>query len=152
MNPLPTWSNFKEGLTMRQIYVSFLAVCFVLLTAMPFGMAANYDFKKMTPEIEQAVKNRQARYHRLQDLKQEGLIGENNKGYVANLKDDAAAGALVTAENKDRRVLYEALAEQNMLGSAGLLEVQRAFAEVQSEKAGPGDMVQSPEGNWAKKA
>ena len=63
-----------------------------------------------------------------------------------------AAASLTTAENQDRRVLYETLAEQNKLGSTGLLEIQRAFAEVRKEKAHAGDMVQSASGDWKKKS
>jgi uncharacterized protein YdbL (DUF1318 family) len=136
---------------MRQIYALGLAVGLVILTAMPLCFAADYDYKTMTPDIEKALKNRQSRYHQLQSLKQEGEIGENNKGYVTNLKNNATAATLTDAENQDRRVLYENLAEQNALGSNGLLDIQKAFAEVQKEKAGPGDMVQSSSGDWKKK-
>jgi len=142
----------KEGLTMRQIYICGLAISLAILTAAPLCFAADYDYKTMTPDIEKALKNRQSRYHQLQSLKQEGEIGENNKGYVTSLKDNAAAATLTAAENQDRRVLYEALAEQNKLGGTGLLEIQKAFAEVQQEKASPGDMVQSSSGDWKRKS
>ena len=136
---------------MKQIRLLGLAVGLVMLTATSLCFATDYDYKTMTPDIEKALKNRQARYYQLQSLKQEGVVGENNKGYVTDLKDNAAAATLTAAENQDRRVLYEALAEQNKLGGNGLLEVQRAFAEVQEEKAIPGEMVQSPSGDWKKK-
>jgi len=142
----------KEGLAMRKIYTWGLALSLVILTATSICFATDYDYKTMTPDIEKALKNRQARYHQLQSLKQEGVIGENNKGYVTSLKDSTTAATVTAAENQDRRVLYEALAKQNKLGSTGLLEVQRAFAAVQEEKAGPGDMVQSPDGNWRRKS
>ena len=149
---LSTILNFKEGLTMKKIYALGLAVSLMLLTATSVCFAADYNYKTMTPDIEKALKNRQARYYQLQSLKQEGVIGEDNKGYVTNLKDDATAATLTAAENRDRRVLYEALAEQNALGSTGLLEIQKAFAEVQEGKASPGDMVQSASGGWKKKS
>ena len=136
---------------MRHFYAFLLPVFLVFLTAMPFCMATDYDFKIRTPEIEQALKNLQSRYQELQNFKQEGVIGENNKGYVTDLKANAAAATLAAAENRDRRVLYEALAEQNKLGNTGLLEVQKAFAEVQEDKAGTGEMVQAPSGDWKKK-
>lgn len=144
--------NLKEGLTMKRIAATLFAASLVLLTASSIGFAADYDYKTMTPDIEKALKNRQSRYYQLQNFKQEGAIGENNKGYVTNLKDNSAAATLAADENRDRRVLYEALAEQNKLGGTGLLEVQRAFADVQREKAAAGDMVQSSSGDWQKKA
>jgi uncharacterized protein YdbL (DUF1318 family) len=144
--------NSKEGFAMKKLYVLGLALSLVILTTASFCFAADYDYKTMTPDIEKALKNRQSRYHQLQSLKQEGEIGEDNKGYVTNLKENTEAATLTQAENQDRRVLYEALAEQNKLGSTGLLEIQKAFAEVQKEKAGPGDMIQSPSGDWKRKA
>ncbi len=143
--------NMKENFAMKRIYVLGLAVSLAILTSTSVCFAANYDYKTMTPDIEQALKNRQARYQQLQSLKQEGVIGENNKGYVTDLKNNAASASLAAAENQDRRVLYEALASQNNLGGSGLLEVQRAFAEVQRDKATAGDMIQSSDGNWKKK-
>ena len=144
--------NSKEGLNMKRFFISLCASSLVLLATASLCMAADYDYKTMTPDIEKALKNRQSRYHQLQSLKQEGSIGENNKGYVADLTGNAAAATLTAAENQDRRVLYEALAEQNKLGGTGLLEVQKAFAEVQEGKASPGDMVQSPSGVWKRKS
>lgn len=137
---------------MKKIYTGGLAAILGILTAASICLAGDYDFKEMTPEIEQALKNRQTRYQVLQDLKQEGAVGENNKGYVTDLKENPKASALTADENRDRRIIYEALAKQNALGNTGLLEVQKAFAEVQSEKAGAGDMVQSASGDWEKKS
>lgn len=137
---------------MRKVYALGMAVSLVLLTATQISFAADYDFKEMTPEIEQALKSRQTRYQLLQSFKREGDVGENNTGYVTDLKDNATAAALTADENRDRRVIYEALAKQNALGNTGLLEIQRAFAEVQNEKAGAGDMVQSSSGDWKKKS
>lgn len=132
---------------MKRLF-AFLAI---LVIASPC-LATNYDYKTMTPEIQKALQNRQARYYQLQSLKKQSAVGENNKGYVTALKEDAATSTLVSAENRDRRVLYEALAEQNALGGNGLLEVQRAFAEVQSDKASSGEMVQNATGAWEKKS
>ena len=142
--------NPKEGFTMRKLYTLALAVSLVILTAASLCFAADYDFKELTPEIKKALQDRQARYAELQNLKHEGMIGENNKGYVTDLQNSSAAGPITAAENRDRRIIYEALATQNKLGGKGLLAVQKAFAEVQHEKAGPGDMVQSSSGDWKK--
>ena len=137
---------------MKRIHILGLAVSLFVLAAASTCFATDHDYKTLTPEIKKALANRQARYQQLRQLKQEGEIGENNKGYVASLKDNASAATLTEAENRDRRVLYEALAEQNKLGSTGLLEVQKAFAEVQSDKATAGEMVQSSSGSWEKKS
>ncbi len=136
---------------MKNFRIAVFSLCLAVLAAMPLCRAADYDFKELTPEIKKALQDRQTRYAQIQELKREGVIGENNKGYITDLQNSSAASSLTAAENRDRRTIYENLASQNKLGGNGLLEVQRAFADVQSEKAGAGDMVQSSDGNWGKK-
>ncbi|HCM42104.1 MAG TPA: DUF1318 domain-containing protein [Candidatus Omnitrophota bacterium] len=94
------------------------------------GFAANYDIREMTPEIKNALSGRQARYAELQAAKNTGAIRENNEGLVSG------NFPLVSAENRDRMVIYRAIAEQNNLGSAGLPQIQRAFAETIREREG----------------
>lgn len=113
------------------------------------AMAAAYDIKQMTPEIEQAFQNRQGRYQELQSLKAQGHLGEDNRGYV--YAHDPSAAGFAEAENSDRGVLYRAIVDQNALGPQGLAQVQAVFAEVQREKARPGDSIQLPDGTWVKK-
>lgn len=137
---------------MKRFSTALLSLCLIFLTAAPLCMATNYDFKELTPEIKKALQDRQSRYAQIQELKRQGVIGENNKGYVTDLQNNTQAAALTAAENRDRRVIYENLATQNQLGGNGLLEVQRAFAEVQRDKAAPGDRVQSAKGQWEKKS
>ncbi len=111
--------------------------------------AVQYDIKEMTPQIQQAVTNRQNRYEELQNLKNQGAVGENNQGYTDAL--DSTAAALVSQENSDRRIIYQAIADQNNLGSNGLSLVQSIFSEVHEEKAAPGQPIQTPDGSWKKK-
>ena len=113
--------------------------------------AAEYDIKEMTPEIQNALNGRQARYGQLQELKASGVLGENNQGLVKVLKEIPGANEVTSAENADRQVIYNAIAEQNGLGAAGLPKIQQVFAEVQREKARSGDFVQLPTGEWIKK-
>ena len=129
----------------------FLIIPYLLMLGIAVSpcFAAQYDFKKMTPEIEAALKNRQARFMALQQLKQTGAVGENNQGYVTSLQGDSA---LVSQENRDRETIYHGLVAQNNLGPGGMPEVQRAFAEVQREKASAGEMVQSSSGEWVHKS
>lgn len=129
------------------------SISFVLffLLAAATAFATSYDLKKITPEIDRALKNRQARYAGLQNLKQSGLIGENSEGYVSSLKGDATAAMLVAKENADRKVIYHALVQQNGLGPDGMREVEKAFAEVQRDKASAGESIQSPAGDWVQK-
>ena len=111
--------------------------------------AAQYDIKTMTPEIQQAVSDRQNRYNDLQASKDQGAIGEDNQGYVEAL--DPSSAAFANEENKDRRVIYQAIADQNNLGPGGLSIVEEIFVEVLEEKSAPGQSVQAPDGSWTKK-
>jgi uncharacterized protein YdbL (DUF1318 family) len=112
------------------------------------AFAGQYDLKEMTAEVKQALAGRQQRYDELQQLKASGQVGENNQGYVEALK---GGGSIVTAENQDRRVIYNAIVSQNQFGPGGIAQVQKAFAEVQRDKARPGDYVQGASGEWKQK-
>lgn len=131
----------------RSFFFLLLAV-----TVLPgFIEAAQYDIKIMTPEVQAAIQGRQQRYDMLQQMKAEGLIGESNQGYVSAIGASGAAASVVAAENADRQVIYSAIVEQNALGAAGMAQVQLAFAEVQREKARPGDHIQLSSGQWTQK-
>jgi uncharacterized protein len=124
-------------------------ILFAAVIMMPISaFAANYSIKAMTPEVKQALDSRKERFSELRDLKSEGAIGENNRGYVHALNEKAKT--LVAAENKDRKVIYQTIAEQNNLEDA-LSTIESAFAQVQRDKAEAGDKIQDDEGNWINK-
>ena len=110
-----------------------------------------YDLKEITPAIQQAIGHRQARYDELKRLKSAGVVGEGNQGLAEALTGDDPVRRLLEAENADRTIIYQAVVEQNQLGADGLARVQAVFAEVQREKAQPGEMIQDPAGPWVKK-
>jgi hypothetical protein len=104
----------------------------------------------MTPEVEEALNNRKARFDLLESYKRKGIIGENNQGYAELLGDDAQAAGITEMENKDRKVIYKTIAEQN--GITGQMDViGKVFAQVQHEKAEAGYKVQAPDGQWKEK-
>jgi uncharacterized protein YdbL (DUF1318 family) len=124
-----------------------LLCCAVMANA----WAAQYDIKEMTPDVQNALNNRSARYESLQSLKAAGQVGENSRGYVEALNGSSAGSAVVSSENADRRIIYQAIVKQNALPSSALAQVEEAFAEVQRDKARPGDSIQMPSGQWKKK-
>lgn len=133
------------------IRISLQIILFLSLIFSSNLFAAQYDIKEMTPEIEQALQNRQARYSQIQQMKGGGVLGEDNQGYVKVLKQLPDADAIASQENADRRTIYKAIVSQNGLGSEGLAAVQKVFAEVQREKAAGGDSIQLPSGDWVQK-
>ncbi|HOG24327.1 MAG TPA: DUF1318 domain-containing protein [Candidatus Omnitrophota bacterium] len=135
----------------RSLFMSAIIALSVIAMVVPSVFAGSYDLKEITPAVKQALENRQARYSQLQSLKQKGAVGEDNKGFVADLGRDPQAAAMVSSENRDRRIIYQALVDQNKLGSAGMTEVQKVFAEVQRDKASSGEYIQTPAGEWSRK-
>lgn len=134
---------------MKNFQKNILKISAVLFLALqPLAFAGQYDIKEMTPEVSRALENRKNRYSDLQSAKASGLVGENNQGLVSSLKGPTP---LVSAENADRSVIYQAIVEQNGFGPGGLAQVQKAFADVQRDKARPGDFVQSSSGEWRQK-
>ena len=112
--------------------------------------AQAYSIKNMTKEVQAALDARRARYDTLKSFKKQGIVGENNKGYVQVLESNAEASKLVDQENKDRKVIYQTIAEQNNLqGQSEAIE--GVFAQVQNDKAESGEMVQKSDGTWVKK-
>lgn len=137
---------------MNNIYTRILGI--VLLSMMcwtgPVMGAQSYDIKEMTPEVLSALDGRRERYETLIALKAEGVLGENNSGYVEVLKNEGDAQAVADGENADRKVIYQTIADQNNLTDA-LGTIEAVFASVQREKASSGDMIQTESGAWISK-
>ncbi len=131
------------------IKISLLALMTTVLISNVW--AASYDIKEMTPEVKSALDSRRARNEQLRSLKAQGIIGENNNGYVQVLKPDSEADGLVVAENQDRKVIYQTIVAQNNLPADALSTVEHVFAQVQRDKAAVRDPVQDESGNWKMK-
>ena len=130
---------------MKKLFTVCVLICAAAATA---PAQATYDIKEMTPAVKSALDGRKVRFADLKALKTQGVGGENNRGYVQALGGGAEVKALVAAENKDRKQVYEAIVVQNKLGSGALATVEAVFARVQRDKAEPGDKVQDASGRW----
>ena len=135
----------------KKLLLLVLASLFVpLVYAHPILAQGKYSIKQMTPEVEAALESRKNRYEELSALKQKGIVGENNQGYVAVISSDPQAEALVAAENGDRKIIYQTIAEQNDLKDQ-INVIEKVFAEVQRDKAQAGEKIQSEDGQWVVK-
>ena len=89
-----------------------------------------------------------ARLDTIDNLKAQGLIGENNQGLLA-LRGPGEKGAdIVAEENSDRLVIYQAIARKTgatvgQVGSRRALQIR--------EIAVPGTWIQTDDGQWRKK-
>jgi uncharacterized protein YdbL (DUF1318 family) len=84
----------------------------------------------------------------LDQLKSSGAVGETNRGLVDLRAASPAAGDLVAAENRDRGIVYAAIAQQT--GST-VETVGRARAKQIAAASAPGVWVQRESGEWYKK-
>ena len=82
-------------------------------------------------------------------LKADGVVGENNKGYLEFVPGAAKKDPnTVSAENNDRQAVYGAIAKQQ--GTSPQLVGERRAKQI-GQKASSGSWLQDPAGKWYKK-
>jgi uncharacterized protein YdbL (DUF1318 family) len=96
-------------------------------------------------EIKARIK---ARLSVINALKADGIIGENNRGYLEFIGSKKPKADVVSAENSDRKQVYSAIAKQQGV-TADLVGKRRAKQIAQ--RANPGHWVQNGKGNWYQK-
>ena len=96
-----------------------------------------------------AIKQRMIkRLPEIKALKDQGIVGENNKGYLEFVGQKKAKADVIKAENNDRRQVYQAIAKQQ----GTTVEVVGKHRAVQiANKASPKDWIQDGEGKWYQK-
>ena len=82
------------------------------------------------------------------ELKIQGIIGENNRGYLGFVTEEKIQEDVIEAENADRKSVYEAFAKQQ---NTTVDVVEKVQADRKAEKANPGEYYQDQEGKWVKK-
>ena len=95
-------------------------------------------------------KNMAERKPKIEVLKKAGTIGENKSGYLEAMKDaklEDADKKLLEDENKDRKVVYAAIAKKE--GST-VDKVGELRAKQIRSKANEGEYIQGEDGKWVK--
>ena len=118
--------------------------------------AQNVDFNASSPQIEQIKARMASRFGELRPFLDSGAVGLTGDGLVAvhdanaaSMAERARMNQLVNAENKDRKALYQAIADaNNQPGWAG--QIQKTFAERWITQASKGWWYQSG-GGWKQK-
>lgn len=90
-----------------------------------------------------------ARLPEIKVLKDKGLVGENNKGFLEFVGRQKEKQEVVTAENRDREMVYKAIAKQQ--GTAVELVGQHRAIQI-ANKARPGEWLQDANGKWYQKS
>ncbi len=89
-----------------------------------------------------------ARIPAIDALKVQGIIGEDNRGFLSFVGERRAEETVVAAENKDRDTIYRGIARQTET-SADVVGNLRAIQIAQKGKSG--HWFQDPDGRWYKK-
>lgn len=96
-----------------------------------------------------SIKDRMAaRIPAIAALKDQGVIGENNKGFLEYRSGNHPQQALIQAENADRAAVYAAIGK-NQGAPASLVGARRA--KMIAANAQAGHWYQKPDGSWYKK-
>ena len=114
--------------------LTFLIIGFFVLMATAFADDIKTRMKNRLPVIKK--------------LKAEGIVGEDNKGYLQFVGGNEAKADVVAAENKDRKTVYTAIAKQQ--GTTAELVGKRRALQI-AKKAAPGEWIQDAGGNWIQK-
>ncbi|MBU0969791.1 MAG: YdbL family protein [Proteobacteria bacterium] len=97
----------------------------------------------------QGIKERmKQRLPAIVELKAQGLVGEDNQGYLAFVTDQKSQEEIVASENADRKAVYAQIAQQQGT-TLDLVEKRRAMTL--AERAIPGEYIQKADGSWVKK-
>lgn len=89
-----------------------------------------------------------ARLPVIEMLKDKGIIGENNQGYLEFIGSDRSESDVVNAENADRKKVYSAIAKHQGV-TVELVGKRRAIQIAQRAK--PGQWLQKENGQWYQK-
>ncbi|MCC8463442.1 YdbL family probable chaperone protein [Photorhabdus bodei] len=84
----------------------------------------------------------------LNEAKQKGLVGETFSGYLAIVKTDSQAQALVAEINQAREKKYAEIAAGNNISTK---QVAKLTGEKLVNRAEPGEYVLGVNGKWLKK-
>ena len=88
-----------------------------------------------------------ARVPAINSLKDQGLIGENNRGYLEYRTDARPEQNLINEENNDRRTVYGEIAR---IQKVDITLVGQRRANQIREIGGAGHWFQNPDGAWYK--
>lgn len=118
-------------------FMSFLYVfiaCTLFLSSVVHSASIKEDMAARIPAIDA--------------LKDQGIVGENNKGFLEFRSTDKKQQDLVLAENRDRSAVYEAIGKSE--GAAASLVGERRAKKI-AASAASGHWLQKADGTWFKK-
>ena len=119
----------------RSTLYSLIITSVILLSAtIAFSQGIKERFKERLPVIV--------------ELKNKGIVGENNLGFLEFVGDKKEKENVVQAENSDRTKVYEAIAKKE--GTTSQKVGERRAIQI-AEKADPGEWLKDQSGKWYQK-
>jgi hypothetical protein len=123
---------------MRNKYL-ILSVFLLIVALFPFAATTH----------AQSIKQRMAaRLPTIDAMKNSGIVGENNRGFLQYLTSKRPHQNIVAAENHDRQTVYAEIGKKE--GAPAALVGQRR-ARMLLERGPHGQWFQKPNGKWFKK-
>ncbi|HIG26483.1 MAG TPA: DUF1318 domain-containing protein [Verrucomicrobiales bacterium] len=129
------------SVTIRSALRLVMAMLFCIVSS------ATLDAADSPNEIKKRMK---ANLPKIEVLKKQGRVGENNKGYIEGIDKKLSKKEieLLELENKDRKLIYEYLARKTK--TTVLKVTQTRVAQIRKRSA-PGLWLQDGKGKWFKK-
>jgi len=84
----------------------------------------------------------------IMELKQQGIVGENNQGYLEFVGSAQEKADVIAAENQDRKTVYNAIAKKT--GTTPEIVGQRRAQQI-ADIAGSREWLQDESGQWKQK-
>lgn len=123
----------------KRIFIAAISLSLSILLIVAATVVAG------SKEIKARIK---ARLPVINSLKADGIIGENNRGYLEFIKSNKSKENVIISENQDRKRVYSAIAKQQ--GVTVDLVGKRRAKQI-AERANPGHWIQDGNGNWYQK-
>ncbi len=100
-------------------------------------------------DLDQIRDRMEERLSEIDDLKEQGRVGENNQALLTILGDiSPEQEKMIKAENSDRLKVYEIIAEKT---NQPIKKVQKQRAAQLAKNSAPGVYLQDAEGKWYRK-
>ncbi len=119
---------------MKKLFI--FVTCFALFGAIAFagGNSIKERMRQRLPVI--------------MNMKNQGLIGENNRGFLEYRSSNRPNQQIINGENADRRQVYQMIAEKT--GSTVEVVGKQRAAQI-ANRAPKGHWLQAPDGKWYRK-
>ena len=118
--------------------------------AIPFALFLLITFFLSASVVQSAsLKEKMAaRIPAISTLKDQEIVGENNKGFLEFRGNKRPQKDMINAENRDRQKVYEVIGKQQ---NASSTLVGQRRAKTIAQKSRPGHWFQNSDGSWHKR-